>query len=310
MDYEGHGGSCCGYGHIFEMDHTSIEDFREGLEEHLTAAAGLNRIVEVILSERQINPRTAWDRRQIHDSVTAAGGWPAVLAAEGFRLAAEWRNSNSGNNCYQFIRIPTLLTDDAGYNRTFRWEAGIIPAVGVAPIPVPGVPVVPGVPERYRGTHPQPPAGPVDHTLPILVWDYRTSMYYPVTRVRSVDVGIEPRIYASGTGRGCTLTGDIWYHAATGRLGGSPIRGQLVNYVPDAPAAPVPAPAAPVAARRRIDVNATEFYANLRVSGRRGPFDTEADARAAYPRCRTIEQRNIMTDGNSVWLPIALADRG
>lgn len=301
MDYEGHGGSCCGYGHIFAMDHTSVEDFRGGLEEHRTAAAGLNRIVEVILSERQVNPQTAWERGQIHDSVTAAGGWPAVLAAEGFRLAAEWCNSNSGNRCYQFIRIPVLLTDDAGYNRTFRWEAGIIPAVGVAPIPVP---VVPGVPERYQGVHPQPPAGPVDHTLPILVWDNRTSMYYPVTRARSTDVGIEPRIYASGTGRGCTLTNDIWYRAATGRLGGDPLRGQLVNYVPDAPAAPVPAPAAPVAAPAP-QPRFTEFYANLRDSGRRGPFETIEVAREAYPRCRNFDVRMIRSDGSSVWEALA-----
>lgn len=36
-----------------------------------------------------------------------------------------------------------------------------------------------------------------------------------------------------------------------------------------------------------------EYYANLRLFGRRGPFNTEAEARAAYPRCRTFERRVI-----------------
>lgn len=299
MQYERHGGGCCGYGHIYEMDNSTPAVLRAEIERHLRAARGVNRIVEVILSERQINPRTDWERNQIRREVTEAGGWPAVLAAEGFRLAAEWRNSNSGNNCYQFIRIPELLTDSPDYNRSFRWEAEIVPAVAVAPIPAP---VVEGIPERYRGEHPQPPANRVDPELPMLLWDNRTNQYFPVVRFRVTD---ERRIHASGRGYGCTLTGDIWYYMDTGRLGGSPTRGQLINYVPDAPAAPVQAVPVQAAPPPAPAPRFNEYYADLRGSGRHGPFETIEAARARYPRCRRFVRRTIMSDGNSLWFDVA-----
>lgn len=65
------------------------------------------------------------------------------------------------------------------------------------------------------------------------------------------------------------------------------------NYTYDLNGAPVP-PA-------ELSVTATEFYANLRNSGRRGPFSTENEAHEAYPRCRRFERREIMSDGSSVW---------
>lgn len=196
MDYVNHGGHCCGYGHIYGFDNATINDLTECLVEHDDAARGVNRICEVILSERQVNPSEN-DRRVLAE-VRAAGGWPTILAQRGFRLAAQWQNSNTGRRCYQFIKVPRLLTDDEGYRPPFAWDGPVVNAVNgnVAPPP-------------------PPPAPPPVHTVE------------------------------------------------------------------------------------------REYYANLQNSGRRGPFITEAAARAAFPRCRRFERREIRSDGSSVWTPTA-----
>ncbi len=49
---------------------------------------------------------------------------------------------------------------------------------------------------------------------------------------------------------------------------------------------------------RVIDI---EIYANLRDIGRRGPFSSIDEACSAYPLCRQIDRREIMSNGNSNW---------
>jgi hypothetical protein len=192
MEYRNHGGRCCGYGHIFDFDHATEVDLDNCLQEHDFAAGGNNRVCEVILSRRQVDPTHYTGAVSV--SVRNAGGWPAILARKGFRLAAVWNNSNTGRHCYQFIKIGRLLTDDPVYELPFDWQ-GLVAA-------------------------------------------------------------------AQGNG--------------------------------------VVAPVAP----RRVDTVSTEFYAQLRVGGRRGPFATEREAREAYPRCRRFQQRNIMSNGTSTWLDL------
>lgn len=126
MLYVNHGGQCCGYGHIYNFDNATINDLTECLVRHDDAARGVNRICEVILSDRQVNP-SANDAR-VTAEVRAAGGWPTILAQRGFRLAAQWQNSNTGRRCYQFLKIPTLLTDDAAYRPPFAWDGPVVNA--------------------------------------------------------------------------------------------------------------------------------------------------------------------------------------
>lgn len=121
MEYSTHGGRCCGYGHIYGFDRASIADFNECLEEHARAGRGGNRICEVILSQRQIEG-DALTRREVLE----AGGWPAILAGRGFRLAAQWTNSNTNRRCYQFLLIPELLTDDENYRPPFAWDGQVV----------------------------------------------------------------------------------------------------------------------------------------------------------------------------------------
>lgn len=141
MIYDSHGGQCCGYGHIYNFDNASISDLTDCLEEHNNAARGTNRICEVILSERQVNPSE--NDARITPEVRAAGGWPTILAERGFRLAAQWQNSNTGRRCYQFINVPRLLTDAEGYRPPFAWDGPVVNAQrGNVPPPPPPVRVV------------------------------------------------------------------------------------------------------------------------------------------------------------------------
>lgn len=105
--YRDHGGGCCGYKHIFSFDYRTVEDLDRVLNEHFVPDNN-NRVVEVILSERQVNPVSGDNR--IPQSVREAGGWPAILAERGFRLVSRWRNSNSARNCYQFVKTNRWLS--------------------------------------------------------------------------------------------------------------------------------------------------------------------------------------------------------
>lgn len=194
MEYESHGGGCCGYGHVFNFDHSTPDNLDEVIRDHAAAGQGNNRILEAILTDRQLDPVP--DDRRITNAVRQAGGWASVLASRGFRLAAQWNNSNTGRNCYQFLRIPHLRTDDEEYQIRPHWW-----------------------PE---------PDGDITN-LPL------ATRYDPV-------------------------------------LGG-----------------------------QALHVVEVEFYANLRDSGRRGPFESFGDARLAYPRWRYFERRSIMSNGTSLW---------
>jgi hypothetical protein len=49
-----------------------------------------------------------------------------------------------------------------------------------------------------------------------------------------------------------------------------------------------------------VEAVSVEYYASLGI-GRRGPFETIEDARAAYPLCRRFELRHVMNNGTSSW---------
>jgi hypothetical protein len=149
MDYRNHGGQCCGYGHIFNFDHATEVDLDNCLQQHDFAAGGNNRVCEVILSRRQVDPTHYTGAVSV--SVRNAGGWPAILARKGFRLAAVWNNSNTGRHCYQFIKIDRLLTDDPVYELPFDWQ-GLVAAAqgnGVAVAPPRPAPVEAVATEYY-----------------------------------------------------------------------------------------------------------------------------------------------------------------
>jgi hypothetical protein len=193
MEYEDHGGLCCGAKHVFGFDQSTPADLDAFIAGHTSVQN--NRLLEAILSERQVNPSPT--AAAITREVREAGGWPNILRARGFRLAEMWRNSNTGRNCYRFVLIPRLLSDDPNFRPPFEWPEG----------------EEVNVPIR-RGAAPPPPV-----------------------------------------------------------------------------AAPAPAPV----------VTSTEYFAHLQRNGRRGPFETVAAAREAYPRCRRFDRRDIYSDGQFIW---------
>lgn len=107
--YSEHGGRCCGYLHLHGMDHCTLMMFDQHINMHFTDG-NANRVLEVILSQRQVESGNGNDGGRIHQSIIDAGGWAAVLAERGFRLTASWLNSNSSRRCYQFIKTTSWLS--------------------------------------------------------------------------------------------------------------------------------------------------------------------------------------------------------
>lgn len=351
MDYRTHGGLCCGYGHIFGFDGASIEQFEECIARHEQIARGNNRVLECILTDRQLTP-TADDRRVI-PSVRERGGWVNILREKGFRLSAQWRNSNTGRNCYQFLLIGSLLTDTEGYAPPFQWEGPVlsIPQIENVRREVPftigdsyrilGNGMMAGsigICERVTDDHvylrivenrltrlrKDRPGGfsriiyidgsvgnapaPVDLTRPVAIKNHATGEIIPATIVGSNPLTCIAQARLPSISLRRLDLSDRWsYEIVTGDWEGDPRIARLFNPGIDeeilvrenlAPA-PVPAPAPEVEAV--LAVVSTEFYASLRGTGRRGPFDSVEAAQEAYPRCRRFEQRQIMSDGTSVW---------
>ena len=128
MEYVPHGGQCCGYAHVYGFDRSTPEDLDRIIDQHFVPAGSgpggrgnMNRIREAILSERQVTAREGGGL--ISREVIAAGGWPAILADRGFRLAAIWQNSNSGRNCYQLLKLSDWSRTDDN-NTPFPWQGG------------------------------------------------------------------------------------------------------------------------------------------------------------------------------------------
>jgi hypothetical protein len=111
MNIDDHGGQCCGIRHIYAMDHSSVDELDRYIS-NLDRANNVGgpdsgRLIEIVLSERQV---TGEGNGGWHHSVRDAGGWPAVLAARGFRLVSRFNNANSGRNCYIFHRVPHFMS--------------------------------------------------------------------------------------------------------------------------------------------------------------------------------------------------------
>lgn len=163
MPYNRHGGGCCGYAHLWGLDNMDLATFNRAVDEHFAPPGNTtnnNRVLEVILSQRQVTPNVDGNRR--HASIVEAGGWPTVLASRGFVLSAVWRNSNSGNNCYQFLKTTTFL--DNNTDLPFTWTGGWIeqqqPPV-VTTVQRPFVPIIDSYVRIIRG----PYAGAVGRVL-------------------------------------------------------------------------------------------------------------------------------------------------
>lgn len=111
MQVNQHGGYCCGAGHISGFDRATPQDLDQCIREFEdNYGAGDNRLIEVILSERQVTTGRMPAGRggladQISEETRQAGGWAAVLRERGFKLVTRFNNSNSEQNCYVFHRI-------------------------------------------------------------------------------------------------------------------------------------------------------------------------------------------------------------
>lgn len=115
MEMETHGGSCCGIRHIYGFDHSTVAELDEHIRELDNEVGQGNRLVEVVLSQRQVTGHRA-----------PAGGWTAALAERGFRLVSRFNNSNSNNDCYIFHRVPSFKSI-APVDLPFPWTHDAVP---------------------------------------------------------------------------------------------------------------------------------------------------------------------------------------
>lgn len=138
MEYERHGGSCCGISHVFGFDYATEDALDEIIRDHDVGAehgSPGSRTLEAVLSERQVNPNLGRNRAMIMPSVWARGGWAPILFEKGFRLVGRFNNSNSDQNCYIFHR--NLQWMDHQNNLPFEVQAAVTPVVPpTAPAPV------------------------------------------------------------------------------------------------------------------------------------------------------------------------------
>lgn len=317
--YANHGGGCCGMKHLFTLDRMPLEEFDRVVREHFEEPRGIgglnnNRILEVVLSARQIeaDPLDArFDR-----SIINAGGWPAVLASRGFKLAETWRNSNSGNMCYRFVKLegegfappPEWWADD----RLTLHEAPAVIRVVTRPELVVGSTVQHrtfgrGLVVELNGetAHVRFNQGlrDVDITaltkvvfeeqIPLpLTTDLPLEIYFP----DGSTVPVEQATIDRGRDRSI-LTEHGWFHIDTGEYGTRTtinLRGRRGGKLRNVPRIVDRNPAERDPAPREVLV---EFFALFQNGNIRGPFNNQEEIRAAYPRVRSFRTRRILSDG-------------
>jgi len=314
MTYANHGGGCCGVKHLFGLDYMSLEEFDRSCAEHFVGE-NPNRILEVILSERQT--RVVETDRRFDRSIIDAGGWPAVLAARDFKLAETWRNSNTNNMCYRFVKLA-----GGGFSPAPAWWTDE-PLTFYAPSPVERVirpPVlVDGDTIRHgefgqgevvsiRGDRVQCrfPAPRGLTTVPraeVVKIVFEESMPYPInpdlpTEIYFPDGHIIPIQDARAHGLDNVRTGYGRFHRDTGEFGerteitiGIHRGGRLRNVSRIVERIPV-----------NLDIESrpvlTEYFAIFQNGNIRGPFVSQEAVREAYPRVLSFRTRRVFSNGN------------
>ena len=313
--YANHGGGCCGVKHLFSLDYMSLEEFDRSCAEHFVVV-NPNRILEVILSERQT--RVVETDRRFDRSIIDAGGWPAVLAARDFKLAETWRNSNTNNMCYRFVKLA-----GEGFSPAPAWWTDE-PLTFYAPSPVERVirpPVlVDGDTIRHgefgqgevvsiRGDRVQCrfPAPRGITTVPraeVVKVVFEESMPYPInpdlpTEIYFPDGHIVPVLDARAHGPDNVLTDYGRFHRDTGEFGerteitiGRHRGGRLRNT-----ARIVGRPTANPDIEPRVVL--TEYFAIFQNGNIRGPFASQEAVREAYPRVLSFRARRVFSDGTT-----------
>lgn len=273
MEYVRHGAGCCGISHVYVFDGATEADLDAILRRHDTSndhGTGAGRLLEAVLSERQVNPNFGRNRTMVVEAIWEQGGWAPVLFRKGFRLVSRFNNSNSGQNCYVFHRHPDFMRlIDLPFTTT---------------------------PENIQEVLEEAPVAPPAADLPLLTAEDIPNL-----------VAGEELAYAYRGQNGAAAVGDGWRYILIRPMIGNRLR---VETIPHGGTrvlnvnrfvranAPAPAPVEPVVPAAPFVVSI--FYsAHLRapvVAGTR-LFETEEVLRAVYPRVRDVRRLEILSDG-------------
>lgn len=296
-----HGGDCCGMRHIHEFRDEDENNNIAELKRQVAIVADNTYNLEVILSDRQTqnNP-----------------GLVDELARLGFVYTTPW-TGNHGTPVHLFHRAKTRLAlQDAHFFNRWCQNGGMLPNPGLGGrLPVwneqPGQRnhagevnpnqlrerrynhIIPGDVVRVRGGSRR--AG---RTFTVTRTGIMRNNYgYPSTRIFMNDVrennaefGIiptncvimirienRPQVHDRQNNANAPDPATVYRHPALGE--------RNEPQPNDAPQEPV-------------DV-LTEWFANLRTVGLRGPFTTREEAVAAFPRCRNFTCRSVRSDGTT-----------
>ena len=335
MTYARHGGGCCGIGHIYNLDNMTVDILDSEIERHFSedTARGERRVVEIILSSRQVvTPPPAGDRR-FAECVRTAGGWPVVLAARGFVLTESFVNSNTGNTCYRFILIRGGGLNPNDRETPFTWTGGRVEHRVSPEIVTINVPVTLAVGDSVRVINPRAERNgqlgrvtAVGNTRATVTFeDGRISTYdrtslqkvnvvagmpYPVNPDLPMEVVADTgevfpvgRTLAYPTARPedglCRLVrfgaAEGWFHLDDGQWGRRNPRYRLRNTA--VPTVTVPPEAPALAPAADPVVRLTEYFAQFRSGRRSGPYPTQEAVRENNPRVLSFVTRVILSDG-------------
>jgi len=226
MEYERHGAHCCGISHVYGFDNATPDDLAEIIQLHDTGhdhGTPGNRLLEAVLTDRQLDPREEGDRR-VTRAVRDAGGWAAILAGHGFTLHTRFQNSNTQHYCNVFHRVVTREPLEG-----LTWWP---PVVTAAPVAAP-----------TNGETPWPqtgairiPADWVNHPDDIVEMTDGTPASVLDIRSWALD-GWLVRVQ-------CAAVGTWWYQLTDGRFHGNNNRRGIRNIVREVAPAPAPEPEA------------------------------------------------------------------
>lgn len=265
-----HGGQCCGVWHLHGMDYTSIAELDERISQHFVHG-NMNRVLEIILSARQVEDPRSTDGGRINHTIVAAGGWAAVLAQRGFRLTEAWTNSNSSRRCYRFIKLTEFLEN--AETHVPRAPRGFVEAGGVvqaAVVPNAGPARVTDVAAIVRNL--------TTRDVGVVLRSYINDEGVRMLVVRLNDTAAERR-WAS---HNCAIVADA---------PGIPPVEEVINNRREEPPAPP----------RVVFSTFHNVFQQPRGRSNAG-WDTYEQARQNAPRARQIDRRDIMSDGSVVWV--------
>lgn len=249
MQYSPHAGGCCGISVVHGFDYATVADFDRVINRHDTEhdhGTPGNRLLEAVLTDRQLDPRDRGYNNSVTQSVRDAGGWAVILAARGFVLHTRFQNSNSDRYCNVFHRVSRREPTTG-----LRWQDQVAPPL--APPEEPAIPFPRSLADITRDHIGRDDIVEFHDGRPMRIIEYgRPYGSVQIFLCFAVAVGAENLVLPCGSRM--NATGRWWFSSVDGHYIGLPTSAGAIRLrrrtegAGDPEAAQVPVPPAPQAA--------------------------------------------------------------